>query len=319
MSHGQGSTIACRQGRCHYRRRPGNRASHCRRADRAGRPGGHRRHRRPLAEQPRRSSAAAPSGSRWTSPTATSFDAFLTEVENRLGPLDVLVNNAGIMPIGPFVDETDATAKRHGGHQPPRRHLWLQAGSRAVHARAAAATWSTSPRRRVRPVFRRRHLLRDEARRRRPQRGDPRRDAPRRDIDVSIVMPLSSTPNSVRPAASARESRPRARRRGQRDRRGAAERPRPRLRARQLDALTGSRRSCRAACRGRSATRSRVTRCSSTPTTCPAGLREAHRRPSPSTEAPAGACPVGRRAGRGAEPEKESVPSRSQSAISAPI
>jgi NADP-dependent 3-hydroxy acid dehydrogenase YdfG len=41
-----------------------------------------------------------------------SFDAFLTEVESRLGPLDVLVNNAGIMPIGPFVEETDATAKR---------------------------------------------------------------------------------------------------------------------------------------------------------------------------------------------------------------
>jgi NADP-dependent 3-hydroxy acid dehydrogenase YdfG len=41
-----------------------------------------------------------------------SFDAFLTEVESRLGPLDVLINNAGIMPIGPFVEETDATAHR---------------------------------------------------------------------------------------------------------------------------------------------------------------------------------------------------------------
>jgi NADP-dependent 3-hydroxy acid dehydrogenase YdfG len=41
-----------------------------------------------------------------------SFDAFLTEVERRLGPLDVLINNAGIMPIGPFVEESDATAKR---------------------------------------------------------------------------------------------------------------------------------------------------------------------------------------------------------------
>ena len=40
------------------------------------------------------------------------FDAFLTEVESRMGPLDVLINNAGIMPIGPFVDETDATARR---------------------------------------------------------------------------------------------------------------------------------------------------------------------------------------------------------------
>jgi len=41
-----------------------------------------------------------------------NFDSFLTEVESRLGPLDVLINNAGIMPIGPFVEETDATAKR---------------------------------------------------------------------------------------------------------------------------------------------------------------------------------------------------------------
>jgi NAD(P)-dependent dehydrogenase (short-subunit alcohol dehydrogenase family) len=41
-----------------------------------------------------------------------SFDGFLTEVENRLGPLDVVINNAGIMPIGPFVEETDATAHR---------------------------------------------------------------------------------------------------------------------------------------------------------------------------------------------------------------
>jgi short-subunit dehydrogenase len=29
-----------------------------------------------------------------------------------VGPLDVVINNAGIMPIGPFVDETEATAKR---------------------------------------------------------------------------------------------------------------------------------------------------------------------------------------------------------------
>jgi short-subunit dehydrogenase len=41
-----------------------------------------------------------------------SFDVFLKETEARLGPLDVLINNAGIMPIGPFVDESDSTARR---------------------------------------------------------------------------------------------------------------------------------------------------------------------------------------------------------------
>src|SRR5947209_1246819 len=41
-----------------------------------------------------------------------SFATFLDEVEARLGPLDVLINNAGIMPIGRFVEETDQTAQR---------------------------------------------------------------------------------------------------------------------------------------------------------------------------------------------------------------
>jgi NADP-dependent 3-hydroxy acid dehydrogenase YdfG len=41
-----------------------------------------------------------------------SFAGFLDEVELQLGPLDVLVNNAGIMPIGRFVDEDDLTAQR---------------------------------------------------------------------------------------------------------------------------------------------------------------------------------------------------------------
>jgi NAD(P)-dependent dehydrogenase (short-subunit alcohol dehydrogenase family) len=41
-----------------------------------------------------------------------SFDSFLTAVESEVGPLEVLINNAGIMPIGPFVAESDATAAR---------------------------------------------------------------------------------------------------------------------------------------------------------------------------------------------------------------
>jgi NADP-dependent 3-hydroxy acid dehydrogenase YdfG len=43
---------------------------------------------------------------------ADIFEKFLQEVETRLGPLDVVINNAGIMPLGPFVEETEATARR---------------------------------------------------------------------------------------------------------------------------------------------------------------------------------------------------------------
>src|SRR5215213_4656353 len=41
-----------------------------------------------------------------------SFENYLDQVEERLGSLDVLVNNAGIMPLGKFVDEPDETAIR---------------------------------------------------------------------------------------------------------------------------------------------------------------------------------------------------------------
>jgi len=41
-----------------------------------------------------------------------SFSAFLDEAERELGPIDVLVNNAGIMQVGRFIDEDDLTARR---------------------------------------------------------------------------------------------------------------------------------------------------------------------------------------------------------------
>jgi NAD(P)-dependent dehydrogenase (short-subunit alcohol dehydrogenase family) len=41
-----------------------------------------------------------------------SFADFLDQVTERLGPVDVLINNAGIMPLGVFAEEDDATARR---------------------------------------------------------------------------------------------------------------------------------------------------------------------------------------------------------------
>jgi NAD(P)-dependent dehydrogenase (short-subunit alcohol dehydrogenase family) len=41
-----------------------------------------------------------------------SFKDFLALTERELGPIDVLINNAGIMPIGPFLQESHATAQR---------------------------------------------------------------------------------------------------------------------------------------------------------------------------------------------------------------
>lgn len=43
---------------------------------------------------------------------AESFESFLDSAEREVGPIDVLINNAGIMPIGPFTEEDAATAAR---------------------------------------------------------------------------------------------------------------------------------------------------------------------------------------------------------------
>lgn len=40
------------------------------------------------------------------------FEAFLSEAEERIGPLDALVNNAGVAPIGQFVDEDPRDTQR---------------------------------------------------------------------------------------------------------------------------------------------------------------------------------------------------------------
>jgi short-subunit dehydrogenase len=41
-----------------------------------------------------------------------SFAAFLGTVSDRLGPLDTLINNAGVLHVGPFLEESDAWTRR---------------------------------------------------------------------------------------------------------------------------------------------------------------------------------------------------------------
>jgi NADP-dependent 3-hydroxy acid dehydrogenase YdfG len=66
----------------------------------------------PLAEKTASELGSGTIGLRLDVTDRNGFAEFLDEVERELGPLDVLVNNAGIMPIGPFIDENDATAQR---------------------------------------------------------------------------------------------------------------------------------------------------------------------------------------------------------------
>ena len=42
----------------------------------------------------------------------SSFAGFLDEAERQLGPIDVVINNAGIMPVTPLIEESDDSIRR---------------------------------------------------------------------------------------------------------------------------------------------------------------------------------------------------------------
>jgi len=76
-----------------------------------------------------------------------SFARFLDQVGERLGPLDVLINNAGIMPIGRFVDEDDATARRMVDINLHGVIYGMKRPSRGCRSEAAATSSTWRPRR----------------------------------------------------------------------------------------------------------------------------------------------------------------------------
>jgi NAD(P)-dependent dehydrogenase (short-subunit alcohol dehydrogenase family) len=118
-----------------------------------------------------------------------SFASFLEEAARQLGPIDVLVNNAGIMPVTPFIEESEESMRRqvdinlHGvliGTQlavermQPRRsgHIVNVASSAGKVGVPGIATYSATKHAVVGLSEAVRHELRDSG------------------VDVSIVMPV---------------------------------------------------------------------------------------------------------------------------------
>ncbi len=103
-----------------------------------------------------------------------SVARFLDSVEADVGPLDVLINNAGIMPLGAFLEESDASAASPARHQRPRRHLRDEGGAAADDRARARARRQSRLRGREGRLPSRGHLLRHQARSDRPVRSGAR-------------------------------------------------------------------------------------------------------------------------------------------------
>ena len=118
-----------------------------------------------------------------------SFERFIDFVDEQLGPVDVLVNNAGIMHLGRFVDEDDSSTQRmidinvngvlYGMKVVLPRFLARDDGHLVNIASSAGKGGYRG----------RRDLLRDQALRGRRERGRARGDCRDTAIEVSCVMP----------------------------------------------------------------------------------------------------------------------------------
>ena len=157
------------------------------------------------------------------------FTAFLDEVEQRLGPLDVLVNNAGIMPVTPL------RRGERGQHRPPARPQPARRHPR--HAGGDAPDGPARHRPHRQPLVDRRpqrlpvpgHLLRHQARRGRAVGGRARGAARHRRRGVRGHAERRAHRADDRPRRLAREGG-RARGRRRRGRRRAEEAALRRLR-----------------------------------------------------------------------------------------
>ena len=220
-----------RQGRRDHRRRPGDRQGDGDRRSCAGRAGSRSAtSTSSWPSRPRQSSAAARSRCQLDVTDRESFASFLDEAERQLGPLDVLVNNAGIMPLGPVRRGGRRHRAADDRHQPPRRDLRHQAGAGADGAaqqrphrqhRLAGGQGAASP------------AAPPTAPPSTPSSASARPSAPsymETGIEVSCVMPARRQHRArLGPGRGARGQEPRARggRRG--DRRGARDPPLRRL------------------------------------------------------------------------------------------
>ena len=184
-----------------------------------------------LAEQTAAELGGGTSRCRSTSPTAPRSRASSMRPKASSARSTSLVNNAGIMPVTPFVEESEDSVRRqvdinlHGVITGTQLAIERMLPRDTGHIVNIASSGRQGRRARDR------HLLGDQARRGRPLRGRSRRAA-RHGIEMSCVMPVPVNTELmegvVRPA---RGQAGRARGRRQRDRRRSRAAALRRLRA----------------------------------------------------------------------------------------